>query len=218
MSPAGVTVSVERQPGAVPAYAIAADHPAVRAAHSALHTVYRDREPLLVRIGGTLPAAVLFERVLGLKTLLFSFSTADENLHAPNEFFRLERLDEGVAAWTELWRLLGGLIRFRRARASASATHRAPAARQSERRPTERPTRLRVDRRHLVGEQPRPPPADRDLGTEDRRLGVRRRRNDDDRRQPGDLVGLDDHGRAPATLLTPRRRREAGEARPTSPR
>jgi acetylornithine deacetylase/succinyl-diaminopimelate desuccinylase-like protein len=106
VAPPGVSVAVEQQPGAVPAYAIAADHPAVRAAHSALHTVYRDREPLLVRIGGTLPAAVLFERVLGLKTLLFSFSTADENLHAPNEFFRLARLDEGVAAWTELWRLL----------------------------------------------------------------------------------------------------------------
>jgi acetylornithine deacetylase/succinyl-diaminopimelate desuccinylase-like protein len=68
--------------------------------------VYTDREPLLVRIGGTLPAAVLFERALGLKTLLFSFSTADENLHAPNEFFRLARLDEGVAAWRELFRLL----------------------------------------------------------------------------------------------------------------
>ena len=53
-----------------------------------------------------LPAAVLFERHLGLKTLLFSFSTADENLHAPNEFFRLNRLDEGVAAWTELFRRL----------------------------------------------------------------------------------------------------------------
>ena len=106
VSPPGVTVSVETQPGGVPAYAIAADHPAVRAAQSALAHVYRDREPLLVRIGGTLPAAVLFERVLGVKTLLFSFSTADENLHAPNEFFRLDRLDEGVAAWSELWRLL----------------------------------------------------------------------------------------------------------------
>ena len=41
-----------------------------------------------------------------MKTLLFSFSTADEHLHAPNEFFRLERLDEGIAAWAELWRLL----------------------------------------------------------------------------------------------------------------
>jgi acetylornithine deacetylase/succinyl-diaminopimelate desuccinylase-like protein len=104
--PAGVEVAVTARPGAVPAYAIPADHPAVEAATTALRTVYPDREPLLVRIGGTLPAATLFEEVLGLKTLLFSFSTADENLHAPNEFFRLQRLDEGLRAWAELWRLL----------------------------------------------------------------------------------------------------------------
>ena len=30
----------------------------------------------------------------------------DENLHAPNEFFRLDRLEEGMAAWARLWRLL----------------------------------------------------------------------------------------------------------------
>jgi acetylornithine deacetylase/succinyl-diaminopimelate desuccinylase-like protein len=105
-TPAGVEVAVEGAPGAVPAYAIAADHAVVRAATSALRTVYPDRETLLVRIGGTLPAASLFEEILGLKTLLFSFSTADEQLHAPNEFFRLSRLDEGLRAWAELWRLL----------------------------------------------------------------------------------------------------------------
>ena len=104
--PAGVDVTVEAAPGAVPAYAIAADHAAVRAATGALRTVYPDRETLLVRIGGTLPAAVLFQELLGLKTLLFSFSTSDEQLHAPNEFFRLSRLDEGMRAWAELWRLL----------------------------------------------------------------------------------------------------------------
>lgn len=105
-APPGVEVHVEPQPGAVPAYAIASDHPAVRTAMRALRRVYPQQEPLLVRIGGTLPAATLFERELGLKTLLFSFSTADEQLHAPNEFFRLARLEEGIAAWTELWRLL----------------------------------------------------------------------------------------------------------------
>jgi acetylornithine deacetylase/succinyl-diaminopimelate desuccinylase-like protein len=108
-APDAVRVSVVQQAGAVPAYAIASDHPAVRAGVEALHSVYPDREPLLVRIGGTLPAAVLFERHLGLKTLLFSFSTADENLHAPNEFFRLARLDEGVAAWTDLLGRLGSI-------------------------------------------------------------------------------------------------------------
>ena len=93
-------------PAGVPAYAIGSEHPAVLAAVRALQAVYPDDEPLLVRIGGTLPAAVLFERALGVKTLLFSFSTSDEQLHAPNEFFRLDRLDEGMAAWAELWRLL----------------------------------------------------------------------------------------------------------------
>ena len=73
---------------------------------AALRAVYPESEPLLVRIGGTLPAATLFEQILGLKTLLFSFSTADERLHAPDEFFRLRRLDEGLRAWAELWRLL----------------------------------------------------------------------------------------------------------------
>lgn len=105
-APHGVDVRVEAEPGAVPAYAIAADHPAVHAGVEALRAVYPAREPLLVRIGGTLPAAVLFERTLGLKTLLFSFSTSDENLHAPNEFFRLDRLEEGMAAWAALWQLL----------------------------------------------------------------------------------------------------------------
>jgi acetylornithine deacetylase/succinyl-diaminopimelate desuccinylase-like protein len=104
--PAGVEVAVRAAPGAVPAYAIAADHVAVQAATSALRTVYPDSETLLVRIGGTLPAATLFQEVLGLKTLLFSFSTADEQPHAPNEFFRLSRLNEGMRAWAELWRLL----------------------------------------------------------------------------------------------------------------
>jgi acetylornithine deacetylase/succinyl-diaminopimelate desuccinylase-like protein len=106
--PRGVEASVEAARGAVPAYSIAADHRAVVAAAAALRTVYPDREPLLVRIGGTLPAAVLFEQILGLKTLLFSFSIADENLHAPNEFFRLERLEQGMRAWAELWTLLAG--------------------------------------------------------------------------------------------------------------
>jgi acetylornithine deacetylase/succinyl-diaminopimelate desuccinylase-like protein len=106
VAPHGVEVRVEAEPGGVPAYAIAADHPAVHAGVEALRAVYPDREPLLVRIGGTLPAAALFERTLGLKTLLFSFSTSDENLHAPNEFFRLDRLEEGMAAWAGLWRLL----------------------------------------------------------------------------------------------------------------
>ncbi len=102
----GVSVSVRADEARVPAYTIPADHPAIRAAAAALATVYPGQEVLLACIGGTLPAAYLFERVLGAKTLFFSFSTADERLHAPNEFLRIRRLREGMRAWEALWRLL----------------------------------------------------------------------------------------------------------------
>lgn len=106
---AGVEAAVDPEPGAVPAYAIPPDHPGVQAALRALRKVYPDNEPLLVRIGGTLPAATLFEEILDVKTLLFSFSTADEHLHAPNEFFRLDRMHDGMRAWAELWHVLAGI-------------------------------------------------------------------------------------------------------------
>jgi acetylornithine deacetylase/succinyl-diaminopimelate desuccinylase-like protein len=102
----GVRVTVRPDEARVPAYTIAADHPAIRAATAALEEVYPGQQVLLAAIGGTLPATALFERVLGAKTLFFSFSTADENLHAPNEFLRIRRLREGMRAWEQLWRLL----------------------------------------------------------------------------------------------------------------
>lgn len=102
----GVRASVRFEPGAVPAYTIPADHPAIAAGRQALAEVYPGQSVLLARIGGTLPATTLFEEALGAKTLFFSFSTADELLHAPNEFLRISRLREGMRAWEQLLRLL----------------------------------------------------------------------------------------------------------------
>jgi acetylornithine deacetylase/succinyl-diaminopimelate desuccinylase-like protein len=106
----GAAVHVRPDAAAVPAYTIPAGHPAIRAAAAALEAVYPGEQVLLAAIAGTLPAAALFERVLGAKTLFFSFSTADENLHAPNEFLRIRRLREGMRAWEQLWRLLAAGI------------------------------------------------------------------------------------------------------------
>jgi len=91
--------------GARPAR-IPADHAGLRAADAALQAVYGVR-PLVVRMGGTVPVAELARRHLGLDTVFFSFSTADEDYHAPNEFFRLHRLREGMEAWARCWTLLG---------------------------------------------------------------------------------------------------------------
>jgi acetylornithine deacetylase/succinyl-diaminopimelate desuccinylase-like protein len=102
----GVRVTVHADEARVPAYTIPAEHPAIRAASAALEQVYPGQRVLLTCIPGTLPAAALFEQVLGIKTLFFSFSTADEKLHAPNEYLRIRRLKEGMRAWEQLWRLL----------------------------------------------------------------------------------------------------------------
>jgi acetylornithine deacetylase/succinyl-diaminopimelate desuccinylase-like protein len=102
----GVTAQARVDEAKVPAYTIPADHPAIEAATAALEAVYPGLGVLHANIAGTLPATALFERVLGAKTLFFSFSTADENLHAPNEFLRIPRLREGMRAWETLWRHL----------------------------------------------------------------------------------------------------------------
>jgi acetylornithine deacetylase/succinyl-diaminopimelate desuccinylase-like protein len=86
---------------------IAKDHFALKAADDALYATYGVR-PLLVRMGGTVPISELFQRHMGLDTVFFSFSTADEDFHAPNEFFRLHRLHEGLEAWARYWKILGG--------------------------------------------------------------------------------------------------------------
>jgi acetylornithine deacetylase/succinyl-diaminopimelate desuccinylase-like protein len=92
-------------PGARPA-GIARDHWVVKAAEVALENVYGVK-PLIVRMGGTVPVAEIFQRVMGLETVYFSFSTGDEDFHSPNEFFRVHRLHEGLAAWAHLWDHLG---------------------------------------------------------------------------------------------------------------
>ena len=77
-----------------------------KAADAALQATYGVR-PLVVRMGGTVPIAELFQRHMGLDTVFFSFSTADEDFHAPNEFFRVHRLHEGLEAWARYWTILG---------------------------------------------------------------------------------------------------------------
>lgn len=97
--PVGVEVEVTIHPGSALAYRIDSEHPGLAVARQVLHDVY-GQAPLDVFIGGTLPVAEIFKRVLGIDTVFFSFSTADEDFHAPNEFFRVSRLWEGLSAWT----------------------------------------------------------------------------------------------------------------------
>ena len=102
----GTRLSVSLADHGSPAAHIPTDHFALKAADAALYATYGVR-PLVVRMGGTVPISELFQRHVGLDTVFFSFSTADEDFHAPNEFFRLHRLYEGLEAWARLWHILG---------------------------------------------------------------------------------------------------------------
>jgi acetylornithine deacetylase/succinyl-diaminopimelate desuccinylase-like protein len=104
--PAGTRLSISPADHGARAAHIAVDHFALTAADAALRAVYGVR-PLIVRMGGTVPIAELFQRHMKLDTVFFSFSTADEDYHAPNEFFRVHRLHEGLEAWARYWEILG---------------------------------------------------------------------------------------------------------------
>jgi acetylornithine deacetylase/succinyl-diaminopimelate desuccinylase-like protein len=104
--PSGTSLKISYGDHGARPYAISSEHPALKAAGDALAAVYGVK-PLVVRMGGTVPISELFKRHMGIDTVFFSFSTADEDYHAPNEFFRVHRLHEGLATWARCLALLG---------------------------------------------------------------------------------------------------------------
>jgi acetylornithine deacetylase/succinyl-diaminopimelate desuccinylase-like protein len=101
--PPGATLEIYGDRGQGGAYAVPPDHPLLGAAVAAIeHTT--GQSPLKVRIGASLPLTEIVSRVLGLDTVMFSFALSDENFHAPNEFFRLSSITDGLAAWVQIMR------------------------------------------------------------------------------------------------------------------
>ncbi len=102
--PPGVQLTIDKDRHGARPYRIPEDHVGLVIAEAALRAVYA-QAPVRVRMGGTLPVAEVFQRHLKADTVFFSFSTADEDFHAPNEFFRIHRLHEGLDAWALYWDL-----------------------------------------------------------------------------------------------------------------
>jgi acetylornithine deacetylase/succinyl-diaminopimelate desuccinylase-like protein len=83
------------------AFAIDPDLPALAVSQDLLGEMM-GKPALRVAMGATIPIGTVFKRHLGVGTVFFSFSTADEDYHAPNEFFRLENFRLGQTAWARL--------------------------------------------------------------------------------------------------------------------
>ena len=104
--PAGFRLEIERHGRGSAAAALPPDLPELGVIEDVLEGLYGVR-PLRVAMGATIPIGDIFRRVLSIETVYFSFSTADEDFHGPNEFFRLQSFRDGLTAWARALAALG---------------------------------------------------------------------------------------------------------------
>ncbi|MBI1170442.1 dipeptidase [bacterium] len=100
--PTGFRLTVTQKGPGTPAFALDPALPELKVAEDILAQVLGAR-PLRVAMGATIPIGEVFARNLGVGTIFFSFSTSDEDYHAPNEHFRLSSFRTGQIAWARLF-------------------------------------------------------------------------------------------------------------------
>ena len=104
--PTGYTLQIQPHGPGTAAFALDPDMPALKIAESILTEVLGSK-PLRVAMGATIPIGDVFRRHLGVGTIFFSFSTSDEDYHAPNEYMRLANFRLGQIAWARLFDRIG---------------------------------------------------------------------------------------------------------------
>jgi acetylornithine deacetylase/succinyl-diaminopimelate desuccinylase-like protein len=82
------------------------DNAYVKMAASAMEEVFGKRT-VYMRSGGSIPIVGLFDRFLGIPSVLMGFGLPDDNLHAPNEKFHLANFDRGIDAVARYLEWLG---------------------------------------------------------------------------------------------------------------
>jgi acetylornithine deacetylase/succinyl-diaminopimelate desuccinylase-like protein len=108
--PSGYALRVTYHGPGTEAFSVDPHLPALAVAETVLGEIM-DANPLRVAMGATIPIGAVFRKQLGVGTIFFSFSTSDEDYHAPNEFFRLENFRIGQIAWARLLDRLGASMR-----------------------------------------------------------------------------------------------------------
>ncbi len=104
----GVQLELPPERGGTPANTLDDDHPMLRAALGVLEQA-TGQKAYPSRAGGTIPITAIFKEMLGMDSMTFGLAKPDEDVHAPNEFFRLDSFDRGLTTWPMLLTALGGL-------------------------------------------------------------------------------------------------------------
>ena len=94
IAPKSVKVKVTTHHGGEPVVT-PTDSVAYKAASEAIKTAF-GKDPIPTRGGGSIPIISLFEKTLGLKTVLMGFGLDSDNIHSPNEKFDLANYYKGI--------------------------------------------------------------------------------------------------------------------------
>ncbi|MEA5138826.1 dipeptidase [Arcicella rigui] len=94
IAPAGVKVSVHAHHGGEP-YVTPTDSKEYKAAEKAMEESF-GKKPVPTRGGGSIPIVALFEKELGLKTVLMGFGLDSDAIHSPNEHYGLFNFYKGI--------------------------------------------------------------------------------------------------------------------------
>ncbi len=94
IAPKSVKVKVTPHHGGEPVVT-PTDSIAYKAAEKAILESF-GKEPIPTRGGGSIPIVALFEKELGIKTVLMGFGLDSDNLHSPNEKFDIANFYKGI--------------------------------------------------------------------------------------------------------------------------
>jgi acetylornithine deacetylase/succinyl-diaminopimelate desuccinylase-like protein len=94
IAPEGVTVKVTPHHGGEPAVT-PIDSAGYQAASKAMEKTF-GKTPIPLRSGGSIPIVSLFEKELGLKTVLMGFGLDSDAIHSPNEHYGLFNYYKGI--------------------------------------------------------------------------------------------------------------------------
>jgi acetylornithine deacetylase/succinyl-diaminopimelate desuccinylase-like protein len=103
--PRGVTAEFKAIHSAAPSL-VRTDNRFIQTAAAAMTEVFGN-ETVYTRSGGSIPIVGLFDRHLGIPSVMMGFGLPDDNLHAPNEKLYLPNFFRGIDAVSRYMELLG---------------------------------------------------------------------------------------------------------------
>ena len=98
--PADCTVEFYEHGGS-PASVMDVSDPAFKLAKEALGEEWQ-REAVFIGMGGSIPVAGDFKRILDMDSMLIGFARDDDRIHSPNEKYNVESFAKGARSWARI--------------------------------------------------------------------------------------------------------------------